>query len=102
MRKLFPPGLCYRVVLGLPIVLRCAPFAANPTLLLQPEQGGVYGALVQAQQIVTDLFKTSRDTITVERPYNLERFENHEVESALKDFGFRLFHLVSFAMRKGE
>ena len=66
LRQLAPAGLRDRVELRLAIVLGDAPARRNPTLMLEPHQRRVHGALVELQQVVADLLDAAGDPVAVE------------------------------------
>src|SRR4051812_43907555 len=87
-RELLPARRGERVVLRAAVVLGLAPLGDDETLLLELEQGGIEGAVVERKPILAGLFDAPGDAVAVERPEHLECFENHEGEGALFDFEF--------------
>src|SRR5881397_3723642 len=65
--ELFAAGAGDRVEPRLAVVFRGAPLRTDPTLLCQPQQRGVYRALVQAQHLITELLDAPCDSIAVQR-----------------------------------
>src|SRR5690348_13352484 len=57
------------VVFRLTIVLGLIPTPFDPTFLLQPDQRGIQGALVKAQQIFRDLLQARGDSVGMLRPH---------------------------------
>ena len=59
----------------------------------QADQTQVDGALVDQESCFAELLNTARDTVAVKRPHGVEGFQDHEIESALQNVGFRFSHL---------
>src|SRR5262249_49106394 len=70
---------------------RYPPFGLDPPLLFQTDERGINRALIQKQNIVTDLLDASGDPPPMQWAHRIEGLQDHEVQRALKDFGFLLF-----------
>src|SRR5260370_5552285 len=81
---------------GFAIVLRGAPIGIDPALLLEPQQRGIYGAFVQLQHLLADLFDAAGNAESMKRPQGVQCFQDHEVERALQHFRSFGFRGVSF------
>src|SRR4030095_15087865 len=79
-----PPAIELRA----PIVVRETPIAGYRALLLQFQQDGIQGAVVDGEQVLADLLDALRDAVAVLRPGRLERPQDHERQGALPDFTF--------------
>src|SRR5947209_464840 len=90
--ELFPAGARDRVELGAAVVLARAPLALNPAFLLEPEQRRIDGALIERERSLRDLFDAPRDGVSVQRPHGLQRFQHHQIERAVGNFGRGLIH----------
>src|SRR5262249_9754758 len=75
-RQLLQAPLSNRIEFRLAVVLRSAPLRRDPSLLLQPEKGGVNSSFVQAEHVFAQLLKAARDPESVKRPHRLKRFQN--------------------------
>src|SRR5215469_16667536 len=75
------------VELCLAIVVGDTPTRLDPAALLEPEQRGVDGALVHLEEIAADLFEPPGDPEAVQRPEDIEGFEDHEIERSLEYLG---------------
>src|SRR5262249_11209307 len=64
-------------------------------------QRGVDRSFVQLQQVLADLFKPPRNSVAVQWAQDVERFQDHQVQRALKNFRLTLLHSCSFVMCKG-
>src|ERR1019366_5702343 len=78
--ELFAPGPGDGIESRLAIILRGAPLGTNPSVLRQPQQRGIYRALVQPQQFLAELLDPPRDSIPVQRPERIERLQHHQVQ----------------------
>src|SRR5688500_14899056 len=72
------------VVLGAPVVLREPPLGLDPAALLQAVEGGVEGALLDAEGVVGRLADPARDGVAVARA-PAEGLEDEDVERALEE-----------------
>src|SRR5256886_9994515 len=52
----------------------------NPALLRQPQQRGVYRALIHPQHLLAKLLDAPRDSVPVQWPERIERLQHHEVQ----------------------
>jgi hypothetical protein len=85
--KLFAAGFGDGVEAGLAIVFGSAPLGGDPSLVEEADEGGVDRALVDLERFFADLLDAAGDAVTVERAHGGERLEDHEIESALENFG---------------
>src|SRR5260370_16218665 len=76
------------VIPGPPVVLRRAPRARDPAAVLQPEQRGVDGPLVQHDGVPADLLDAPRDAVSVLRSHRGERLQDHQVQRPLQEIQF--------------
>lgn len=74
------------------IVAGHAPGRHDPAALHQARERGVYGALVELQDVSADLFDAAGDAVAVQRTHGVKGLEYHEIERALQDFGFGAGH----------
>ncbi len=86
----FEAGFGDGVVLGLAIVFGGAPVGVDPAILLEAQQGGVEGALVDAEQIAGDLLKASGNGVGVAGTEGGEGAQDHEIERSLENGDGRL------------
>ena len=54
-------------------------------------------ALVYREQIAADLLNAPRNSVAVQRPQHIQRFQDHKCQRALLNVGF-LFHSVTFPL----
>ena len=87
-RQLLPAGGGQRIELGPAVVLRPAPLGRDEALLLQLEQRGVEGAVVEGEPVPAGLLDPAGDSVAVERPEDLEGPEDHQGQGALLDIQF--------------
>src|SRR5690348_3096362 len=85
-RELLPPSGGKPVILGAAIVLGLPPFRLDEAFLLELEQGGIEGAVVEREAILTGLLDATCDAVAVQRAKAFECLEDHEGEGALLDF----------------
>ena len=85
-----------RVEPGPAVVLRNTPAGVDPAPLLKPQQGGVYGALVQTQYILAHLLNAARDPEPMLRAQRMKGLQNHQVERALQFLRLVSAHSHSF------
>src|SRR3954453_12076767 len=78
--QLAPAAWSKRVETRAAVVLGGAPFGADETALLEPQQRGIERALVDLQRVLGHLFQALRDAPPVERAEGFQRAEHHEVE----------------------
>jgi len=95
--ELFPACASESVELGFTIVVGEAPFRGNTAFLFELYKGGIKRAVIEGDEVSAGLFDTARDPIAVKRPERVQRFEDHQRESALQDVGF-VVHEVASAM----
>ena len=69
---------------GAAIVFRGTPLRGNRAFILQLQQQGIKGALVDSQNISADLFNASSDAVAVLRAQNIEGFEDHQCKRSLQ------------------
>jgi len=72
------------VVLGLAIVVGGAPGSGDPAALLEADERGINGALVEEEFVAADLLDAASDAVAVEGAHGGEGLEDHEVEGALE------------------
>src|SRR4026208_1879006 len=84
-RQLPAPRGGQAVVLGAAIVLRQAPLRRDEAFLLELQEGGVEGAVIEGQAVLAGLLDAAIDAVAVEGPEDLEGFEDHQGQSALFD-----------------
>src|SRR6266566_1243064 len=82
-RQLLAPRGGEGVVLGAAIILGLTPFRFDESLLLELEERGVQGAVVEREAVFARLLDAASDAIAVKRPEYVEGFENHQGERAL-------------------
>src|SRR5215472_17405595 len=85
------PG--YRVVTRTAMRFGRAPLAGDQGALLQPQKGRVYGALVKRKHSRRGLLDAAREPETVQRSHDIQRFQHHDVERAVGNFGFWVVHV---------
>jgi len=85
--ELLPARLGDGIEAGFAIVVGSAPLGADPPFVEEPDKRGVDRSLIDLQRFLADLLNAARDAVAVERAHGGERFQNHEVESALENFG---------------
>src|SRR5215210_5553102 len=76
------PGARQLVELRLAFVFRAAPFRGDQSLLLEPVQRGIQGALVHLEDFLRDLLYAQRNAPTVHWP-GKKRLEDQQVQSSL-------------------
>ena len=76
------------VVLRLAVVVGGAPFGGDPAALLEADERGVDGALVEEDFVAADLFDAARDAVAVQLAHGGEGLQDHEVEGALEEIEF--------------
>src|SRR5262249_15338671 len=76
-----PFSSCCRqpVIFRLPLILRFAPLARNPTLMFQPVQRRIERPLLDLQPVLRDLLDSQQHTIAMQRPERY-RFEDQHVQ----------------------
>jgi hypothetical protein len=86
----FQAGFGDGVVFRFPAVFRLIPFALDPALLLQTNQGRIERALVELQQVPGNLFQPGGNAVSVPRAQAAKRAQDDEIERALQDLNARL------------
>src|SRR5579863_3940522 len=86
--ELFAAGFGDGVEAGFAIVFGRAPLGGDPSFVEKADERGVDRALIDLQGFFADLLDAACDAVAVKRAHGSERFEDHEVEGALEDFGF--------------
>jgi len=81
-------GLGEAVKAGTAIVVGGAPLGFDGAFLFELQKDRIKSALVDGQEIATDLLDAAGEAVAVERPEDVEGFEDHQGESALEDVGF--------------
>ena len=100
-RQLPAAGPRDRVELRPSVVLGAAPRRRNPAAMLEAQERGVDGSLVQLQRVVADLLDAARDAVAVQGAHALERLQDHQIERALKDIRPCVGAGASFGHAKG-
>ena len=85
LREQPPSGARQRVELGPPVVLGRAPLGGDGAFLLQLEQGGVDGAVVDGQPAAAGLLDPPGQPVAVLRAHRRERLQHHQGQRALPD-----------------
>ena len=73
------------VELGLAVVVGEPPGRRDRALLLQLQQGGVDGPVVQREDVAARLLDPAGDPVPVQRPEALERLQHHQGQRPLPD-----------------
>src|SRR3954454_8534449 len=73
--QLLTAALRNGVELGLAVVLRCAPFGLNPTLLNKTDQAEIDRPLIHEQRFVAQLLNAAGYAIAVERSHRVQGFQ---------------------------
>src|SRR5207249_1531347 len=81
--QLFAASPRQRVKLRFAVIFRGAPFGSNPAALLEPQQGGIEGALIQLEQVFRDLLHALGDAVAVHWAHGVKCLQNNQVERAL-------------------
>src|SRR5450631_161701 len=68
------------VEFGLTIVVGDAPFGCDPSLLLQLQQSGIQGSIIEREQVSTGLFNAASNAITVLRSHGFNGLQDHECQ----------------------
>src|SRR5262245_38790608 len=100
-RKLLSTSPGDRVILRAAVVLRRPPLGRNPPFLLESQQRGIQGALVQTERVAADLFDAPRDAPAVQRPHGIERFQDHQCQRAVENVDLVGRHEDAFAAAIG-
>ena len=90
--EMFAALFCEGIKFCFAIVGGSAPFGGDPAALLQPDEGGVDGALVEENFVAADLLDAAGDAVAVERAHGGEGLEDHEVQGALEEIEFGIGH----------
>src|SRR5262245_38699395 len=78
----------YRVLASSPIVFGLSPFAVNEATVVQPSQCRKHCSGIDLKSSVCDLLQALHDAVPMHR-FERQCLENHEVQSSLRDVGFR-------------
>ena len=81
------------VELGLAVVVGDAPFGGDPAPLLQADECGVDGPLVQQHLLAADLFDAARDAVAMQRAHARECLQDHQVQRSLEEFESLFAHV---------
>src|SRR4051812_46087102 len=65
------------VELGLAVIVGEAPFGGDPTFLLQLQQSGIQGSIVEREKVSAGLFNAAGNAVAVLRPHGFNGFEYH-------------------------
>ena len=68
--------------------LRGAPIGGDRAFMLQLEQKGIQGALVDGKKVAADLLDAARDAIAVKGPEQIEGLQHHQGQGSLQDVRF--------------
>src|ERR1700722_8407935 len=71
-------------------------------MLLQPQQRGVHGALIQSENIFAYLLDAACNPESVQRTQHVKSLEDHHVQRALQNFRFVAAQDRSFGRRKED
>src|SRR5262245_32123773 len=82
-RELLAAGFRQRVEARSPVVVRGAPFGTDPSLLFEPLQGGVEGAVIDQERVFRLPLNAEGDAVAVLRPEQ-KRAEDQQIEGALE------------------
>jgi hypothetical protein len=93
-RQLLPAAAGDGVVLGLAVVVRGAPRGGDPAAVLQTDERGVDGALVEQDGVARDLLNAARDAVAVLLTHGRESLQHHEIEGSLKQIEFGVGHFL--------
>src|SRR5690606_33373558 len=72
------------VELRLAIALGLAPFALDQSLLLQADESGVEGPLVEGERMIRHLLEPRRQRVGVQRAHGVECAQDDQVEGSLQ------------------
>ena len=86
--------------LARPVVLRNAPIGRYPAVLPQTQKGSVDRSFIQLENILAQLLDAARDAVPMQRAHNIQRLQNHQIESALQHFRFFGADLFSFVQMR--
>src|SRR5262249_60114053 len=78
-----------RVELRAAVVVARTPGAFDQPLLLEAEERGVDGALIERQDAAGHLFDSAGDAVAVQRAQRPQRLQHEEIESAIWHVGER-------------
>ena len=90
--ELFAATLGDGIKLGFAIVVGGAPFGGDPAALLEADERGVNGALVEQDFVAGDLFDAASDAVAVEGTNGGEGLQDHKVEGALEKIELGVRH----------
>src|SRR5208337_615229 len=76
------------VILGFAIVVGDAPLGGDVAFLLEFEEGGVEGAVIDGEEVAAGLLDAAGDAIAVERAESLQSLQDHQGQGALPDVRF--------------
>jgi hypothetical protein len=62
--------------------------------MLQAQQGGIDGSLIELQQVFAHLLDPARNAVAVQRPHRFQRLQHHQIERALQDGGLVIAHRI--------
>ena len=63
-------------------------FGGDPSALLEADERGVDGALIEQDLVAAGLLDAAGDAVAVERSHGFEGLQHHHVEGALKEIKF--------------
>ena len=78
------------VELGLAIVVGGAPFGVDPSALLEADEGGVDGALVEQDLVSAGLLNAAGNAVAVLSAHGGEGLQDHQVQGTLQEIEFGL------------
>src|SRR5262249_10255530 len=94
--KLFRAVFCDGVESRPAVVLACAPFGGDASLLLQTQECGIHGSFVQVEHAGAHLLDAPRDSEAVEGPQCKKGSQDHQVQGSLQYFRLSFVHSRSF------
>ncbi len=80
------------VELGRTVILAGAPLGGDPPALLEADEGGIDGALVEEDLVAAGLLDAASDAVAVLRAHGDKGLEDHEIEGSLEEVELRLSH----------
>ncbi len=80
------------VELGFAVVVGGAPLGGDPAALLEADERGIDGALVEQDLVSADLFDAAGDAVAVQSAHGVEGLQDHEVEGALEEVELGIGH----------
>ena len=69
-------------------------------MMLEAQQRGIDGALIQLHQVLRHLLDAARQTVAVKRAHRLERLEDQQIEGPVKQVRSRSRHNLSLSVSR--